>query len=206
MLPRRPVARPLPRRVGALAGIGAPVCFVGGWLVAGARAHDYDPLRDFISDLARVGVPTRPLMTAGLVGFGVLAPLWSRTLAAALDEPRLRVTVTAAGLGTLAVAALPLGASWGDAPHGVAAGASYVAMAATPLVGGRALARRGQRRAARASYAAGLASAVMLTASTLGRYDGALQRAGLGVVDAWFVALALRELCRPDRSAPVDRA
>jgi hypothetical membrane protein len=195
MLPRRPVARPLPRRVGALAGIGAPVCFVGGWLVAGARAHDYDPLRDFISDLARVGVPTRPLMTAGLVGFGVLAPLWSRTLAAALDEPRLRVTVTAAGLGTLAVAALPLGASWGDAPHGVAAGASYVAMAATPLVGG-----------ARASYAAGLASAVMLTASTLGRYDGALQRAGLGVVDAWFVALALRELCRPDRSAPVDRA
>jgi hypothetical membrane protein len=189
-----PTPRPLPRRLGALAGIGAPVCFVGGWLLAGARAHDYDPLRDFISDLARVGAPTRPLMTAGFVGFGVLAPLWSRTLAAALEEPGLRTTVTAAGLGTLAVAALPLGASWGDAPHAAAAGVSYVAMATSPRLGGRALARRGRRRAARTSYATGAASAVMLTASMLGGYDGALQRAGLGVVDAWFVVLAVREL------------
>lgn len=170
------------------------MCFVGGWLVAGARAEHYSPAQDFISDLARVGAPTRPLMTAGLVGFGVLAPVWAKTLAAALDEPRLRTSVTAAGLGTLAVAALPLGASWGDAPHALAAGTAYVAMASTPLLGARALARRDARTAAWASALTGAASALMLVGSTLGRYDGALQRAGLGVVDTWFVVLAAREL------------
>ncbi len=184
------------RRLGALAGIGAPASFIGGWLIAGAHADRYSPVRDHISDLAAVGAPTRPLMTAGFIGFGVLAPIWARTLARAVDEPRLRTSVTAAGLGTLAVAALPLGASWGDTPHAVAAGVSYVAMASSPLLGGRAL----TGRPALASYATGVASAALLLGSTLGRYDGLyaglLQRAGLGVVDVWFIAMAVRELRR----------
>ena len=183
-------------RIGALTGIGAPASFVGGWLIAGARAPGYSPVNDFISDLARVGAPTRALMTAGFVGFGVLAPIWARTLASGLEEPALRVSVTAAAVGTLAVAALPLGASWGDGPHAAAAAVSYVSMATTPLIGGRALARREHRSAALGSYATGAVSAVALTASMLGRYQGALQRGGLGVVDAWFVALAVRELLR----------
>lgn len=179
---------------GPLAGIGAPVSFIGGWVVAGALTKDYSPTKDFISDLAAVDAPTRPLMTAAFVGFGVLAPIWARAVSRALDEPKLQVSITAAAVGTLAVAALPLGASWGDAPHGLAAAVSYVAMASTPLIGGAAFQRRGMRRAAWASYATGAASAVMLIGSTLGRYDGALQRAGLGVVDAWFITLAVREL------------
>lgn len=183
-------------RLGALAGIGAPVSFVGGWLLAGAQAEDYRPAHDVISDLARVGAPTRPLMTAGFLGFGLLAPVWARALGRVLDEPRLVVSVTAAAAGTLAVAALPLGASFGDRPHAVAAGVSYVAMAGTPLLGAAAFARHGERRAAWASCAVGAASAAMLVGSTLGRYDGALQRAGLGVVDAWFVVLAVRQLRR----------
>ena len=183
-------------RLGALAGIGAPASFIGGWVVAGAQARNYSPINDFVSDLARVGAPTRPLMTAGFLGFGVLAPIWARTLSSALDEPTLRVSVTAAALGTLAVAALPLGASWGDGPHAAGAAVSYVAMATTPVLGGRALARHGHRSAAVASYATGAVSAVALTASMLGRYSGAFQRGGLGVVDAWFVALAVRELLR----------
>lgn len=178
------------RRLGALAGIGAPVSFVGGWLVAGSCAASYSPVRDHISDLAAVGAPTRPLMTAGFVGFGLLAPIWARTLARAVHEPRLQTSITAAALGTLAVAALPLGGPLGNAPHGVAAGVSYAAMASSPLLGGRAL----TGRPAFASYATGVASAALLLGSTLGRYDGLLQRAGLGVVDAWFVAMAVREL------------
>lgn len=182
------------RRLGAAAGIGAPVSFVGGWLLAGSRARDYSPATDFISDLARVGAPTRPLMTAGFLGFGLLAPLWGRTLGRSLDSDGVRRSVTTAAIGTFGVAALPLGASWGDAPHAVAAGVSYVAMAATPLLGGRALARQGHHRQAAASYAVSATSALLLAASMLGRYDGACQRAGLGVVDAWFVVLATREL------------
>ena len=157
-------------------------------------SFDYSPAQDFISDLARVGAPTRPLMTAGFVGFGLLAPVWARTLGRSLGAPSVRRSVTTAAVGTLGVAALPLGASWGDAPHAVAAGLSYAAMASTPLLGGRALARQGHPRQALASYATSATSALLLVGSMLGRYDGACQRAGLGVVDAWFVVLATREL------------
>jgi hypothetical membrane protein len=178
----------VPSRAAALAGIAAPLSFISAWAVGGARAKDYSPVQDFISDLARVGAPTRPLMTAGFVGFGLLAPVWARTL----PTRALRTSVTVAGAGTLAVAALPLGASWGDAPHAVAAGFSYVAMASTPLLGAQVL----EGRAAALSRATGAASGLMLAGSMLGRYDGLLQRAGLGVVDAWFVVMAVRQLRR----------
>lgn len=180
------------RRLGALCGIAAPVSFVGGWLVAGALADGYRPVEQHISDLAAVGAETRPLMTTAMVGFGVLAPVWARTLGRSLASRSVTTSVAAAGLTTLAVAALPLGADYGDAPHAVAAGAAYVAMAATPLLGGRRLAGRARW----ASYATGVASAALLVGSTLGPAQGALQRAGLGVVDAWFVVMAVRELRR----------
>jgi hypothetical membrane protein len=183
-------------RAGALCGIGAPASFITGWVLGGARASGYDPLRDAISQLARVSAPTRPIMTAGFLGFGALAPFWARTLAGALDEPRLKISVTTAAVATVAVAALPLGASFGDGPHAAAAGVAYVAMASSPLIGGRALARGGHPRAAAASYAVGAVSAASLVASLTGAFDGGFQRLGLTLVDGWFVALAVRELRR----------
>lgn len=183
-------------RLGALAGIAAPASFISGWLTAGARAKDYDPLKDAISQLARVGAPTRPIMTAGFLGFAALAPFWARTLAGALDEPRLRGSIGVAAVGTLAVAALPLGAGFGDGPHAAAAGICYLAMAGTPALGGRALARQGHPTAARVSYAVTGVSAGSLVASLTGAYDGGFQRLGLTVVDAWYVVMAVRELRR----------
>lgn len=168
------------------------MCFVGGWLVAGARAHDYSPVHDVISDLARVGAPTRPLMTAALIGFGLLVPVWARTLGASLGSSPVRASVTVAGITTLGVAAFPLGAGYGDVPHAVAAGLGYAAMAASPLLAAPQL--LGHWRLA--SYTVGVTSALLLTGTTFGHATGALQRAGLGVVDAWFVAMALRELRR----------
>lgn len=100
------------RRLGALCGIAAPVSFVGGWLLAGARAPGYDAVDEHISQLARVGADTRPLMTAAMVGFGVLTPVWARVLGRSLGSRAVRTSVTAAGVSTLAVAALPLGAGW----------------------------------------------------------------------------------------------
>ena len=196
----------LSRRLGALAGVAAPVSFVGGWLISGARAFDYSPLRDTISNLARIGAPTRPLMTSAFIGFGLLAPVWAFTVAQVLRAPGLRFSITTAGLGTLAVAAFPLGASFGDTPHAVAAGVGYVGMASSPFVGGRALAQAGRARAAALSYAVGTISAACLVGSLTGTADGGFQRLGLGVVDAWFVVLAIRVFRGQEGASPADRA
>lgn len=185
-------------RAGALCGIAGPTAFVGAWLLGGTRLPGYDPLVDAISRLAAEGADTRPLMTSGLLAFGVLVPVWARTLGDALDSAALRRTVTTAGVATLAVAALPLTAEGGttqDALHAVAAGTGYLAMAATPIVAAPLLRRRGHGRAAAASVAVGLVSAAGLVATLLVGEDGrvgsgGLQRLGLTVVDAWHVAAA----------------
>ena len=169
-----------------LAGVGAPLSFVGAWLVAGERTPGYSPVREHISDLAAVGAGTRPLMTAGMVGFGLLAPVFATTF----EDRRLRLSLAVAGLGTLGVAAAPLGASFGDGPHVAAAAISYVAMALTPALGARSLG------APRTSYSLTALAAVLLAASTTGDHAGLLQRAGLGVTDAWMVVQAVRQARR----------
>lgn len=181
----------LPRRVGAACGIAGPVAFVGGWVVNGFRTPGYDPLTDAISQLAREGAPTRAAMTACFVGFGLLLPVWARTVSRALDVPALQPVVTVAGLATLAVAALPLSRTPGgaqDVAHALVAGAGYVAMAATPLVAAQGL--RGPAR--QASIVVGVVSAGALVTSLAG--SGGLQRLGLTVVDAWHVVVAVAVL------------
>lgn len=183
-------------RLGAWCGIAAPASFVGGWLVAGALAERYSPVHDHISELAAVGAPTRPLMTAAFVGFGVLAPVWGRALGRSLDAPAVQAAVVAAGVTTLGVAAFPLGGRYGDQAHGVAAGLGYLAMALSPLLAAPQL----RDRLRTTAVSVGVASGLLLGASLLGPDSGALQRAGLGVVDAWFVAMAVRELRRSPAS------
>jgi hypothetical membrane protein len=185
-------------RLGAACGVLGPTAFVTAWAVGGLRAEGYDPLRDAISRLAAEGAATQPLMTAGFVAFGVLVPVWARTLGDRLDSPALRRVVTTAGLATLAVAALPLtqeGGTTRDALHAVAAGTGYLAMAATPLLAAPLLRRRGHPRAAAASLAVGLVSTASLVGTllvgdggTVG--SGGLQRLGLTVVDVWHVVTA----------------
>jgi hypothetical protein len=185
----------VPRRLGAVCGVLGPTAFVAGWAVNGARTAGYDPLTDAISRLAAEGAATRPSMTACFVVFGVLVPVWARTLARELDRPALGHVVTVAGLATLAVAALPLteqGGSLQDAGHAAAALTGYVAMAATPLVAARAL-PPGPRRA---SVLTGVVSAAALLASVVTGGGGA-QRLGLTVVDAWHVVVATGVLLRP---------
>lgn len=186
---------PVPDRLGAACGVAAPVAFVSGWLVLGARTDGYDPLRDAISQLAREGAPTRAAMTACFVAFGVLLPVWAWTVARRLRVPALRPVVVTAGLATLAVAALPLTREGGqalDVAHAVAALTGYVAMAATPLVAATGL--RGRARAA--CLAVGVTSALALTGSVLVDGGGGLQRLGLTVVDAWHLVVAALVLRR----------
>ncbi len=184
----------VPRRLGAACGVLGPAAFVIGWAVNGARTPGYDPLTDPISRLAAEGAATRPSMTACFVVFGVLVPVWARTLARELGRPVVRPVVTVAGLATLAVAALPLTEQGGqpqDAGHAAAALTGYVAMAVTPLVAAPAL----PQRLRQASVATGLVSAAALLGSVL-IGSGGLQRLGLTVVDAWHVAVATGVLLR----------
>jgi hypothetical membrane protein len=180
--------------VGPLCGIAGPTAFVGAWLVGGVLADRYDPLADAISRLAEEGAPTAPLMTAGFIAFGVLLPVWARTLGELLRSSVLRAVVTTAGVATLGVAVFPLtpegGGTTQDVLHAVAAGLGYAAMAATPFVAAPALRRRGQARAALASIAVGAVSASALVASIAVEDGGGLQRLGLTVVDAWHVVCA----------------
>lgn len=185
---------PLSRTVGALCGIAAPTAFVTAWLVGGLQAENHEPLTNAISDLAREGEPTRPLMTAGMVAFGLLLPVWAPVLGRRLDSTAVRNATVVAGLATVAVALLPLtreGGSAQDTWHAVAAGTGYLAMAATPLLAAAPLRRLGHERAAGTSVMVGLVSAAALVGSVLvDDRSGGLQRLGLTVVDAWHIAAA----------------
>jgi hypothetical protein len=179
-------------RPALLAGIAGPAAFVGAWVVGGLLKDGYSPVSDTISRLAERHASTRPLMTAGFVGFGVLMTWYAREAGRALGSPAVAAAVATSAVGTLAVAAFPVTAQGGtgsDSAHYVAAGVAYVADALAPLLAARHLA---DPRARAASYAAGAAVAAALVASLRAdEVTGLLQRTGLTLYDAWAVALAV---------------
>ncbi len=183
----------------AVCGVLGPCAFVAAWVVGGLRTSGYEPLRDAISQLAREGADTRPLMSAGFVAFGVLVPLWALLLRRVLGTG-VAVAAAVAGLATLAVALLPLTREGGrpqDVAHAVAAGTGYVGMALTPLLAAAPLRRLGHARAAATSAVVGVVCALALVGSVLvADRSGGLQRLGLTVVDGWHVVVALWVLRR----------
>ena len=197
---------PVPARLGAACGVLAPSAFVGAWLLGGLLTDGYDPVDQASSQLAREGAATRPLMTAGLVAFGLLVPVWAIVLGRRLGSRPVQAAVTTAGVATLAVAALPLTREAGgtqDLLHALAAGVGYLAMALTPLLAVAPVRRAGHPRAATASAVVGALSAAALIGSLLvPEATGALQRLGLTVVDGWHVVAALLVL----RTATVARS
>lgn len=191
--------RPFPgERLGAWCGVVGPCAFVASWAVGSAVREGYDPLVDTISRLAEDGAGTRPLLTAGLVAFGVLVPVWAGPLGRRLQSRAVTAAATAAGVTSLGVAAFPLTVAGGttrDSLHVVAAAGSYVAMALTPLLAVRPLQRLGRPRAAAASATVGVLAAVSLAVSAVvdeqgSVGSGAFQRLGLTVVDGWHVVAA----------------
>jgi hypothetical protein len=178
-------------RRAAWGGVLGPAAFVSAWAIGGAIRHGYSPVEDAISRLAAVGTTTRPLMTAGFVGFGIGVPVYATALRASLPGWAW-TTALATGLSTLGVAAFPLGVSSSlDLVHGAWATFGYVTLAATPLLAARPLADAGHRRAAVASVLTGVASALCLAGTVVGPAHGLLQRTGLGFGDAWLAAGAV---------------
>ena len=173
----------------AVAGVLGPTAFVAAWAIAGARRDGYSPVEDAISRLAELGASSRPLMNAGFLTFVVAVPTFAVAARQALGAAATAALVVA-GLSTLGVAATPLGPG-PDTAHGVFAGIGYVAMAATPVLADR-------RRGAMVSALA----AASLVATMIGPAHGLFQRLGLGVVDAWIVATALRQRRENRSGAP----
>jgi len=166
----------------AVGGVAGPVAFVAAWALLGARAEDYDPTRDAISDLAALGAPSRPVMTAGLLALGAGMAAYG----VALRPHRSWPLPVLNGMTAVAVAALPLGGAYDDA-HGVAAGLGYLTLAAVPVLG----AGRLRPVWAAVSVATGMVSGLCLLASVLLPRDGLFQRLGLTVAHAWVVVSAL---------------
>jgi hypothetical membrane protein len=204
-------ARPTPAsatwaRAAVLGGVVGPAAFIAAWGLLGATRAGYEPTSRYISDLAAIGAPTRPWMTAGLVVYGLGLPLYG--LAARVYGRRgIGSLAIVTGLSTLGVAAFPLG-SGSSQGHVIAAAIGYATLAAIPVVGAVRLARCGRFGWAVLSAAVGLASAAALVVTTKGAHAGLWQRTGLTLSDVWVAghAIALFRSERPGRNQTVDRA
>jgi len=149
----------------------------------------YSPVRGAISDLAAIGAPTRAVMTAGFIVFGLAVPLYGLALRRALAGWAWLAAVVC-GVASLGVAAVPLGRG-SDGWHGGFAGIGYVALTLVPALAVPPLRRLGRTRGAAASVVIAVAAATCLVATTLGPARGLFQRVGLAAGDVWLVASAL---------------
>lgn len=175
----------------AAGGLVGPLAFIGAWAVGGTvlSGREYSSMDDAISQLAAVGMDTRPLMTAGFVVFGMAVPVYGRALRQAGFAGAGRAAVVT-GLATLGVAVFPVGDATGTA-HGICAALGYVSLAAVPGLAAPVLIERGRRRAARTSLAAAVAVAISLAATVVVEdANGLFQRLGLTIGDVWLMASA----------------
>jgi hypothetical membrane protein len=185
----------------ALGGVIGPTAFVAAWSIAGRALSHYSAIDDAISDLAEIGAPTRPWMTAGFIVFGVGVSAYAVALRDSLPGWSW-ITAAATGLATLGVAAAPLGrSSAGDTVHGVFAGAGYVTLALTPLLAARPLRRAGRPLLANLAVAAGSLAGLALLATTASGANGFFQRLGLTIGDVWIVVTAI-EILRDRLTTP----
>lgn len=179
------------KRLLAAAGIFGPSFFIADWAVLGARAKNYSPVHDAISELARMHAPTRPAMTAGFLVFSVALPTYAVALRDALPG-RAWQFAAANGVATLGVATFALGTPTSGDIHGAFAGLAYATLAAVPISASLVLRDRHPSWLARASMATGIACGAALIASVVGPapVHGLLQRAGLTIGDLWLIASA----------------
>lgn len=176
-------------RVMAWGGVLGPVAFIGAWAMGGMiTTRAYSPVEDTISQLAAIGAPTRSLMTAGMIAFGVAVPVYALALRRALPG-RAWIAAASTGIATLGVAAVPLDRSeLVDDLHAAAAGAGYVTLAVVPLFARKALIAAGHGRLAMFGSAMAAVSAVALPTSLVVSQTGLFQRIGLTAGDLFLVA------------------
>lgn len=173
----------------AWGGAVGPIGFVAAWAIGGLiTSRAYSPVEDTISQLAAIGAPTRPLMTAGMIAFGVAVPAYAVALRRALPG-RAWIAAASTGIATLGVAAAPLDHSaLVDGLHLVAAGTGYITLAAVPLLARKNLIAAGHTGLAAFGTAMAAVSAAALPTSLVVSQTGLFQRIGLTASDLFVIA------------------
>ncbi|GAA4399541.1 hypothetical protein GCM10023168_07050 [Fodinibacter luteus] len=129
----QPTGRP---RTAVLSATVAVVALVGGWTWAAALQPDFDARTETISALAAAATPHRGVMTAALVVTGVAHVVTAWALSPARRTGRW--LLAAAGLATLAVAAVPLPSrAESSAAHTAVATASFLLLGLWPWFAAR---------------------------------------------------------------------
>lgn len=190
-------------RIATVAPVVGVAQFLATWTVLAVVLEEHDPVHDAISELAALGAPHRPVMTASLILFGLLvapfAPLLWRALAPFGMPAAVLVGVNA--VGTVAVGLVPCSpgcpgstASVLDLGHLIAAIVSYAGLAGAPLATWWALQRAHTRPGlATTSLAVGSATAIgllVLLSGGAGAWGGAVQRASTTTGDLWYLLAA----------------
>jgi len=111
----------------------APIILIGGWSIAEASWHTYEPMRQTISELAAGDAPTRTFMTIVFVLTGVCHIVSASGLNIA--HKRGRVMLAIGGAATIAVAFAPLPSVLEHSPvHTTFATISFGAMSLWPAL------------------------------------------------------------------------
>jgi hypothetical membrane protein len=201
---------PAMRSFSILSSAAAPVLLIGGWTLAAAlQPTGFDPLRETISELAAVGARHRAVMTAALIGTGIAHLVTALGLTEVSRTGRLLIAL--GGAATLLVAAFPLPANGGSAPHAVFAGLAFGALAVWPFVASGRAAGAARALRPRSTILAGLIllGLVAWFGVTLraGGPAGLAERVAAAAQSIWpfAVALSLRTATRSRAAAePAD--
>ena len=190
-------------RVLAWGGVVGPVAFVADWAVLGHLRPGYSAVHDAISQLAALDSPTRAAMTAGLVVDGVGLVAYGLALRDA-DAGLAWKLATVTGLGTLGVAAFPLGTPMSGKIHAAFAVVTYASLVGVPVAVAVTQTRRYGKALSKTAIATATAAAAALAISLCDvRGHGLAQRTGLTIGDAWVVASALALLRARIETPPV---
>lgn len=182
-------------RAALLSSLGAPVFLIGGWALAQSlQQPDFDPVRESISALAATSTPHRWAMTTALVLTGAMHVVTAWCLPGMRRAGR--AVLAAAGVATLAVAALPLPARGeGSPPHTVLAVLAFVLLAAWPWFatdgGARGLLRPAVARPAAVVLLVAVAS-LALSATLFTSVFGLHERVVAAMLALWPLATAAR--------------
>jgi len=190
-------------RIFAAAGIAAGVAWAGAVIWCGAIRPGYNPVSQFVSELAERGSSTEALMR--ITGFcvpGLLVVAFAAFLLVRSPAPIVAVFLIIHGVGRLTAGIFPCdpgcpasGSSVSQAVHNAAAMMNGLTLLAAPLYCSLRMWRIGRNRFAFYSLSSAIAGAaflgLMFMDVTTRTYVGLFQRLAFGVLHVWLAAFAL---------------
>lgn len=195
--------RSIATRILAAAGIAAGVAWAGAVIYCGAIRPGYNPVTQFVSELAERGSSTETVMRiAGFYLPGVLVVAFAAFLLIRSAGRLVAVLLIIHGVGRLTAGMFPCdpgcpvsGSSVSQAVHNAAAMTNGLTLLAAAVLCSVHMWRIGRNRFALYSLASATAGAVFLALMfmdvTTRTYVGLFQRLAFGVLHVWLAAFAL---------------